>query len=63
LNENLKKLFEAQGIQVKTDGLYPTTGIDTFGLLMSGINECITVLEGANATAEVEAIKAHFGLN
>lgn len=62
MNENLKKLFEAQGIRVKDDGLYPTTGIDTFGLLMSGINECITVLEAAGETSAISSIKVHFGL-
>jgi hypothetical protein len=63
MNENLKKLFEAQQIQVRVDGLYPTTGIDTFGLLLSGINECITVLEAAEETSAISSIKAHFGLN
>lgn len=63
MNENFKKLLEAQGIEVKDDGIYVKTGVDLFGLLTSCVNESISVLETNNETNAVTVIKSHFGLN
>lgn len=63
MNENFKKLLEAQKVEVRPDGIYVNTGVDLFGLLSSGVNECISVLEAGNETSAIDTIKSHFGLN